>query len=49
MQGARRDALIEQVAFRELNLRASVAHVVGGVDEVIEYLTAGGWVNTWAE
>lgn len=40
---------IEQVAFRELNLRAGVAHVVGGVDEVIEYLTAGGWVNTWAE
>jgi hypothetical protein len=40
---------LEQVAFRELNLRAGVAHVVGGIDEMIEYLTAGGWVNTWAE
>lgn len=40
---------LEQVAFRELTLAAGIAHVVGGVDEVIEYLTAGGWVNTWAE
>jgi hypothetical protein len=48
-KGRRGTLSIEQVAFRELNLRAGVAHVVGGVDEVIEYLTAGGWVNTWAE
>ena len=40
---------LEQVEFRDLNVRAGIAHVVGGVDEVIEYLTAGGWVNTWAE
>jgi hypothetical protein len=48
-KGRRGTLSLEQVAFRGLNLRAGVAHVVGGVDEVIEFLTAGGWVNTWAE
>lgn len=48
-KGRRGTLSLEQVAFRELNLRAGVAHVVGGLDELLEYLTAGGWVNTWAE
>lgn len=40
---------VEQAAFRELNVRAGVAHVVGGLDEFLAFLTAGGWISTWAE
>lgn len=48
-KGRRGTLSADQVAFRELNLRAGVAHVVGGLDEFLAYLTAGGWVSTWAE
>lgn len=36
----------EQVAFRELCVAAHVHHVVGGLDEFIAFLEAGGWVRT---
>jgi len=37
----------EQVTFRKLSQAAHVAHVVGGLDEFIAFLSAGGWVSTW--
>ena len=39
----------DQVKFRELNQAAHVEHVVGGLDEFLAFLSAGGWVSTWAE
>jgi hypothetical protein len=35
----------EQVVFRELCQQASVAHVVGGLDAVIAWLTARGYLK----
>lgn len=35
----------EQVAFRDITTRAGVAHLVGGVDAVVEWLAAGGWIR----
>jgi hypothetical protein len=35
----------EQVRFREINEKARVAHIVGGLDAVLAWLQAGGWVK----
>jgi hypothetical protein len=35
----------EQVAFREINQRARVPHIVGGLDAVLAWLQAGGWIK----
>jgi len=35
----------EQVRFREINLKARIAHIVGGLDAVLAWLKAGGWVK----
>jgi hypothetical protein len=35
----------EQVAFRQINEQARVAHIVGGLDAVLAWLEAGGWVK----
>lgn len=35
----------EQAAFRDLCAEGYLAHVVGGVDEVLEFLVKGGWVK----
>lgn len=35
----------EQAVFRERCLSAELAHVVGGVDDVIVFLVAGGWLR----
>ena len=34
-----------QVKFRQMNQAASVTHLVGGLDEFIAYLVAGGWAR----
>jgi hypothetical protein len=34
-----------QVEFRQLSLAAGVPHLVGGLDEYVAYLIAGGWVK----
>lgn len=36
----------EQVEFREFCMRAHVQHLVGGLDEYLAFLEAGGWVKT---
>ncbi len=36
----------EQVTFREINERARVQHLVGGIDEFMRWLTAGGWIRS---
>lgn len=36
----------EQESFRYGCQLAGVGHVVGGVDEVVQHLVAGGWVQT---
>jgi hypothetical protein len=35
----------EQATFEINSRRANVAHVVGGVDELIQWLVAGGWLK----
>lgn len=35
----------EQVAFRDITLKAGVPHLVGGLDEFHAWLVAGGWVR----
>ena len=39
----------EQVEFRQHNLAAHVQHLVGGLDEFIVFLEAGGWLRTRPE
>lgn len=36
----------EQVQFREINLRAQVAHIVGGLEAVVAWLETGGWLRS---
>ena len=38
----------EQLEFRQLNQAAHVQHLVGGLDEYIAFLAAGGWVRIGA-
>lgn len=38
-----------QLVFRQLNEAARVHHLVGGLDEYIAFLEAGGWVKTRPE
>ncbi len=35
----------EQVRFREINQRARVPHLVGGLDAMLAFLQEGGWVK----
>jgi hypothetical protein len=35
----------EQAAFRDQCIAAAVPHVVGGLNQVIEFLIAGGWLK----
>ena len=48
-KGRRGSLSLEQVAFRDFCLAAHVHHVVGGLDEFIAFLEAGGWVRTRTE
>ena len=36
----------EQVAFRQVNERARVQHLVGGIDSFLDFCQDGGWVRT---
>lgn len=36
----------EQRAFRDACVSAAVAHIVGGLDDVIRWLINGGWLRT---
>jgi hypothetical protein len=38
-----------QVKFRQVNQAAHVSHLVGGLDEYIAFLAAGGWVRVGIE
>lgn len=45
-KGRRGTLSAEQLQFRELCQAARVQHLVGGLDEYIAFLEAGGWVRT---